>query len=278
MHFFADDAPADIAFKALAVNVSDLAAKAAAPIAYSLALALPSETSEDWLHAFAKGLNEAQTQFGIALSGGDTTVSRNGPLMVAVTAFGAVPHGTIIRRGTAQPGDTLYVSGTIGDAAMGLKLRRGDAIAVSSQKDRAGLISRYLRPSPRLALREALSLYASAAMDVSDGLVIDCERLCAASNVDGIIETTNVPFSPAVTSLISSEPKFLETAITGGDDYEILAAIRKGEEQAFEQAAAACGLGVARIGMVAEGSGRLVVLADGTPFKLTRSGYDHFQM
>jgi thiamine-monophosphate kinase len=278
VHFFADDAPANIAYKALAVNVSDLAAKAATPIAYSLALALPHGTSEDWLRAFAKGLSEAQTQFDIALSGGDTTVSPSGPLMVAVTAFGTVPRDTMIRRATGDPGNALYVSGTIGDAALGLKLRRGDAFAALQDEARNALLARYLRPSPRLALRNALRAHASAAMDISDGLVIDCERLCAASNVGGVIETAEVPFSRAVASLIASERKLLETAITGGDDYEILAAIRTGEEGAFEQAATACGVGVTRIGVLTEGTGQLRILADGVPLKLAQSGYDHFQL
>jgi thiamine-monophosphate kinase len=278
VHFFADDTPADIAFKALAVNVSDLAAKAATPIAYSLALALPRSTSEDWLHAFAKGLGEAQTLFGIVLSGGDTTVSRSGPLMIAITAFGAVPHGAMVRRGTAEAGDALYVSGTIGDAALGLKLRQEHAHGALPDVARGKLIARFLRPEPRLALRNALRAHASAAMDISDGLAIDCERLCAASGVDGVIDAAKIPFSPSVEALIASGKEFLETVITGGDDYEILAAIRAGEEGAFERAAAACGVGVTRIGTITEGAGRLVIFVDGAPLKLARSGYDHFQI
>jgi thiamine-monophosphate kinase len=281
VHFFADDSPADIAYKALAVNVSDLAAKAADPIAYSLALVLPRGTSEDWVCAFAEGLGEAQAKFGIALSGGDTTVSRSGLLTIAITAFGTAPTGAIIRRGTAHPGDSLYVSGTIGDAAIGLKLRQKAPEATDWPLEATGLAAltaRYLRPEPRLALRNALRMYASAAMDVSDGLVIDSTRLCAASKVSGTIEVEQIPFSLALASLITSDPTVLETAITGGDDYEVLAAIRAGEDSAFEKAAAQAGTVVTRIGNLTQGTGKLSVLTQGTPLQLSRSGYDHFQI
>ncbi|WP_088346172.1 MULTISPECIES: thiamine-phosphate kinase [Rhodomicrobium] len=279
VHFFADDAPADIAFKALAVNVSDLAAKAAAPLAYSIALALPRGASEDWIAGFAGGLGEAQAAFGIALSGGDTTVSPNGPLMVAVTAFGSVPAGRMVRRGGAQAGDHLYVSGSIGDAALGLALRRGDAESRGWPLDeaaRAELITRYLRPAPRLALRAALLAHASAAMDVSDGLAIDCARLCAASGVDGRIEAASVPLSAPAQSLIAAHPALLETALTGGDDYEILAAIPEAQHAAFSDAAAKAGIRVTRIGAIGGPGGALTLSdPDGRPLALARTGYDH---
>ena len=283
VHFFADDTPADIAFKALAVNVSDLAAKAAAPLAYSLALALPRGTSEDWLRGFAEGLRVGQAQFGIALSGGDTTVSPSGPLMIAITAFGTVPRGCMVRRGGARAGDSLYVSGTIGDAALGLKWRRRDEDAVGRYQSAISipmlhdLIARYLRPDPRVGLRDALRAHASAAMDVSDGLVIDCGRMCAASGVDAVIEAGKVPLSAAAGAVLNAQSGLLETVITGGDDYEILCAIRPGEEAAFEEAARAAGVAVTRIGAFVKGTGKLTVLAaDGRPLALARTGYDHF--
>ncbi len=283
VHFFADDTPADIAFKALAVNVSDLAAKAAAPLAYSLALALPRGTSGDWLRGFAEGLRAGQDAFGIALSGGDTTVSPAGPLTIAITAFGFVPRGGMVRRGGARPGDSLYVSGTIGDAVLGLKCLQH--LGEAAGWHRSGLsvpmlhtlIARYRRPSPRLELRDALRAHASAAMDISDGLVIDCGRMCAASGVDAIIEVAEVPLSAPARAILSAEPGLLETLITGGDDYEILAAIRSGEEEAFEAAARASGIAVTRIGTFEAGTGRLTVLdANGRPLALARTGYDHF--
>ena len=279
VHFLPDDSPADIAYKSLAVNVSDLAAKAAQPLAYSLALALPRGWREEWLAGFAQGLREAQEAFGIALCGGDTTVSPAGPLMISVTAFGSVPRGGMVRRGGARAGDHLYVSGTIGDAALGLKLRRSDADAQVWPLDDAArrhLIGRYLRPEPRLRLREALLVHANAAMDISDGLVIDCARMCGASGVGGHIEARHVPLSPAAQMLITADSGALERVLTGGDDYEILAAIRPGEARAFEAAANTAGIRVTRIGELGMGGGELSVIGpDGLPMGFTRRGYDH---
>jgi len=279
VHFMADDAPADIAYKALAVNLSDLAAKAALPLTYSLALALPRGCGEAWLADFAQGLLEAQNAAGITLCGGDTTVSPAGPLMIAITAFGSVPHDRMVPRGGARPGDALYVSGTIGDSALGLKLRRGDAEARAWPLDEAArryLIGRYLRPDPRLALREALLAHASAAMDVSDGLVVDCARMCRASGVGGRIEAQHVPLSPAVQTLIQADAGAFECALTGGDDYEILAAIGPGEAQAFETAASGAGIRVTRMGEFGGPGNEVSVIGpDGLPMRFARPGYDH---
>lgn len=280
VHFFADDAPADIAWKALAVNVSDLAAKGAVPLAYSLVLALQSSPSEAFLAGFASGLDEAQRRFGIALSGGDTCATP-GPLTVSITAIGTVPQGRTVRRTTASAGDSLYVSGTIGDAALGLKLRRGDADARNwplGEEARAHLVARYLRPEPRMALTPALLDYASAAMDISDGLVIDCGRLCAASGAGAVIEAAKVPLSPAARQAIEANADLLRKAVTGGDDYEILLAVRAGEEPAFETAAAATGIAVTKIGFLEAGEAAIALLAaDGSPLALEASGYDHFR-
>lgn len=281
VHFLPDDTPADIAYKSLAVNVSDLAAKGAVPLAYSLALALPRGWREQWLAGFAEGLREAQEAFGIALCGGDTTVSPAGPLMVSITAFGGVPRGKMVPRGGAQVGDSLYVTGTIGDAALGLKLRRGDVETQSWPLDDAArrhLIGRYLRPEPRLGLRDALLAHASAAMDISDGLVIDCARMCTASDVNGRIEALHVPLSSAVQILVSGDARILERVLTGGDDYEILAAVRPGEAQAFEAAALSASIRVSRIGEFGTDRGNLSVVGpDGQPMSFTRSGYDHLR-
>jgi thiamine-monophosphate kinase len=278
VHFFADGDPADIAFKALAVNISDLAGKAAEPIAYSLALVLPRGTPEGWLAAFAQGLGEAQKAFGIAMSGGDTTASPSGPPMISITAFGSVPRGRMLRRGGASAGDGIYVSGTIGDAGLALLLsqHRGGNWAIGGA-ERQALLSRYWRPTPRLRLRDALLAHASAAMDISDGLAIDCARLCKASAVAAQIETALVPLSAAVRSLVASDPALLETILTGGDDYEILAAVPPANEAAFARAADVAGVPVTRIGRVQEGQcPPRFTGADGTPLTLSRLGYDHF--
>ena len=281
VHFFSDDAPADIAWKALAVNVSDLVAKGATPLAYSLALALPPPPSAEFLESFVEGLAEAQAQFGIALSGGDTTAAKGGAIMISVTAFGTVPHGKTLRRGGARPGDSLYVSGTIGDAALGLKLRRGDADAAAWPIDEAArkwLIRRYLRPEPRLRLSPALLAHASAAMDISDGLAIDCRRLCMASAVGAAVGAAAVPVSLATAAALTAEPALLAALLTGGDDYEVLFAVRAGEEAALEAAATQAGIPVTRIGkMIAGEQGLTIIDAEGTALDFGSGGFDHFQ-
>jgi thiamine-monophosphate kinase len=279
VHFFPDDDPGAIAWKALAVNVSDLAAKAATPIAYSLALALTRSTDEAWLTGFAGGLGAAQAMLGICLSGGDTTSSPAGPLMVSITAFGSVPAGRMVRRGGAKPGDGLFVTGTIGDGALGLAVRAGSAESAAwplSGESREALLKRYLYPMPSTALRDALLAHADAAMDISDGLAMDCSRMCKASRVSARIEAARVPLSDAARAVLAANPALLETVLTGGDDYEILAAIRPGEEDAFMTAAASSGVAVTKVGTVEPGVGDLAVVSpDGTEMHLTRLGYDH---
>jgi thiamine-monophosphate kinase len=280
VHFLTDDDPADIAWKSLAVNVSDLAAKGATPLAYSLALALPSPPSSTFLAGFATGLAQAQAAFGIALSGGDTTRARGDALTIAVTAFGAVPHGRTVRRGGARAGEALYVSGTIGDAALGLKLRRGDADALAwpmAEEARQWLVRRYLRPEPRTGLASALIAHASASMDVSDGLVVDCRRLCAASGLAATLDAAAVPLSPAASAAVGHAPDLLRTALTGGDDYEVLFSVRAGDEAAMERAAAAAGIAITRVGALITGAPALTVRdRHGAPLDLGAGGYDHF--
>lgn len=280
VHFFADDAPADIAWKALAVNVSDLAAKAAAPLAYSLALVLPSNVSEPWIAGFAQGLADAQAAFGIGLSGGDTTVSSGGPLMISVTAFGTVPKGQMLRRNSARAGDLLYVSGSIGDAVLGLKLRADEADTRNwplGEADRQFLIKRYLRPEPRIALHDILIAHASAAMDISDGLAIDASRMCAASSVRAQIDAQAVPLSPSALLLRNAETISVATILSGGDDYEILIAIPSTSEQAFLTGVVSCNVPVTRIGSFLQGTGLEILGENGKPLILDRLGYDHFR-
>lgn len=279
VHFFADDAPADIAWKALAVNVSDLAAKAAVPLAYSLALVLPRDVTEDWLAGFVQGLSEAQEAFGIGLSGGDTTVSASGSLMISVTAFGTVPEGRIVRRNAARAGDRLYVSGTIGDAVLGLKLRADDAGILNWPLDETGrqfLIKRYLRPEPRITLHDVLLAHASAAMDISDGLAIDASRMCAASGVRAQIDASAVPLSPPAQTLRNAAIS-ADTILTGGDDYEILMAIPSVSEQAFLIDATSYKVPVTRIGRFSQGEGLEILGKNDELLTLDRLGYDHFR-
>jgi thiamine-monophosphate kinase len=279
VHFLSTDAPEDIAWKALAVNVSDLAAKGAAPVGYLMALSFPEAPSRRWLSAFADGLGEAQARFGCRLLGGDTD-RRPGPLTVSVTVIGSVPQGQMVRRGTAKPGDVLVVSGSIGDAGLGLALARDPACAATwglSPAEAEALIRRYRRPEPRLALGAALRRYASAAMDVSDGLVKDLDRMLRASGVAGWLAARDVPLSAAARKVVALAPdRRLAQLVTAGDDYEVLAAVPSANTAAFCGAAAAADVPVAEIGRLSAGSGLVVEGTGGAPLPLDRAGWDHF--
>lgn len=279
VHFFADDPPADIAWKALAVNLSDLAAKGAAPRGFLLALALPPDWTEDWLAAFSRGLQAGADATGCPLLGGDT-VKTPGPLTISVTALGSVPAGRMPVRMAARPGDAILVSGTIGDAALGLALRLDPHAPWASALDtpgRAHLLDRYLRPQPRLALAPALLAHARAAMDVSDGLVGDLRKMLKASGLGGRLALDAVPLSPPATAAVAREPALLERAVTGGDDYEILCTVADTDVDAFRAHAAALGVPMTPIGeVVASPAAELLLSRDGAPVSLAQGSFSHF--
>ncbi len=278
VHFFPDDAPEDIAWKALAVNVSDLAAKGATPIAYQMALSFPEAPAHRWLERFVGGLAEAQAAFGITLSGGDTD-RRPGPLTIAITAIGGVPSGRMVRRGRASPGDALFVTGTLGDGALGLALRLDPSLAATwrlTPGEQEHLLSRYARPQPRLSLGPTLRELASAAMDLSDGLAKDLGRMMDASGCRATIDAAHLPLSAAARKALATDPALMTTVVTGGDDYEILAAAPAAQADAFEARAAACGSPVTRIGVCEGGTGVAIADEEGRPIALARGGWDHF--
>lgn len=281
VHFLAADAPEDIAWKALAVNVSDLAAKGAKPVAYLVSLAFPRMPDRTWIGRFANGLRDAQDQFGIMLAGGDTDRRPNAPLSVTVTAIGSVPTGRMLRRGAGRPGDILYVSGTLGDSALGLRLRSGaiagDTAGKIDAAHRVALEQRYLRPEPRVSLRAALLDHARAAMDISDGLVKDLGRLCRASGTGADVHAGQLPLSPAARALLAILPGNLsELALTGGDDYEVLASVAAENAAAFEASARNSGVPVTAIGVLREQAGVVVRDANGQAMDIVVPGYDHF--
>jgi thiamine-monophosphate kinase len=275
VHFLPNDPPDTIARKALRVNLSDLAAKGATPAGFVLTLAL-READDAWLAPFARALGEDATQFGCPLLGGDT-VSTPGPLMISVTAFGRVPPGKMVRRNGAKAGDRVVVSGTIGDAALGLDLLKGGAAAALLGEAREMLIGRYRVPQPRAALAQAVRDHASAAMDVSDGLAGDLAKLCAASDVSAAIDAHSIPLSGPVRTLLSSGAVGIESIVSGGDDYEILCTIPENRFEAFAQAAALAGVPVTSIGTIIAGLAiPRFIDGQGAEIALPRLSYTHF--
>ena len=277
VHVFADDAPGDVARKTLRMNLSDLAAKGATPLGFLLSLALPAGVDEAWIAAFAAGLGQDAERYGCPLLGGDTDHTP-GPLAVSIAAFGAVPHGTVVRRATAKAGDVVVVSGTIGDAALGVKLRRDEGLAKRWRLSDAmadHLKQRYLLPQPRNALANAVLQNASAAIDVSDGLAGDLAKLVRASGVGAAIDVARVPLSDAVRAAVAADPAMLETALSGGDDYEIVATLPAEKLAAFNAAAQAAGVAVSEIGRIAAGEGARFV-RDGRALTFAQPSYSHF--
>jgi len=276
VHFLPDDPPDTIARKALRVNLSDLAAKGATPAGFVLTLALRN-AEESWLSAFATALGEDAKEFGCPLLGGDT-VSTPGPLMVSITAFGRVPVGKMVHRSGAKPGDRVVVTGTIGDAALGLAVLGGGKVhAAVKDAARDHLIGRYRVPQPRVALAKIVREYASAAMDVSDGLAGDLTKLCAVSGVSAVIDLDSIPLSEAARDLVSRGIAGLETLIAGGDDYEILCTVADDRAEAFAQAAQRAGVTLSSIGMVVAGDAVPKFLdAQGREIELKRRSYSHF--
>ncbi len=277
VHFFADDPPETIGRKALRMNLSDLAAKGARPIGFLLSVALPSGTDEAWLAAFAQGLGKDAARYGCPLLGGDTDRTP-GPMSVSIAAFGAVPHGKMVQRSTAKVGDCVVVTGTIGDAALGIKLRRDRGLARRWQLTDAmadHLEQRYLLPQPRNALAEAVLQHAAAAMDVSDGLAGDLAKLCRASSIAAAIDVSRVPLSDAARAAIVAAPELIETVLTGGDDYEIILTLAPEKLAAFRAAAKAFGIAVTKIGNVQAGEGARFI-QDGKALTFARPSYSHF--
>ncbi len=226
VHFFPDDPPARIAQKALRTNLSDLAGKAAAPVGFLLSIALPPDWTNDWLMGFARGLGADVRAYNAPLLGGDTSAT-SGPLTIAITALGRAA-GRVPRRDGARVGDGVFVSGTIGDAALGLALRRAPGrFSGLSTAHRAFLLDRYLLPRPRLDLIGLVGDSATASMDISDGLVGDLAKICRVSGVSALVDAPLAPLSDAARAARALEPDCSGDILTGGDDYEILFTARQ---------------------------------------------------
>jgi thiamine-monophosphate kinase len=274
VHFLPDDPPDTIARKALRVNLSDLAAKGAVPAGFVLTLALRVQ-DDAWLSSFARALGEDAAAFACPLFGGDT-VSTPGPLMISITAFGRVPPGEMVRRLGAQAGDRVVVTGTIGDAALGLAVLKGRALDLD-EAGRDELIARYRVPQPRNALALVVREHASAAMDVSDGLAGDLIKLCAVSGVSAEIDLAAIPLSQPAAALLQRELVDIETLVAGGDDYEILCTVPAARFDAFIRGAQTAGVAVSAIGTVVAGpSAPRFLDAQGGEVALSRLSYSHF--
>jgi len=261
VHFLPGTPPDLVARKLLRVNLSDLAAMGAAPFGYLLTVSVPRSAGEAWFERFSAGLAADQAEYGITLLGGDTTETP-GPISLSLTIIGHVTPGQALRRSGARAGDELWVTGTIGDGLLGLEAARGKLPDLDGY-----LVGRYNLPSPRLGL--PLWGLATAAMDVSDGLVQDVGHVCRASGVAAVIEARRVPLSAQARD---AGPAWQEAAITGGDDYELVLAVPAGRDAAMQ----ALGVSATRIGRFTTGEGVQVVDANGASISLPRTGWSHF--
>jgi thiamine-monophosphate kinase len=278
VHFFPDDPPAAIAKKALRVNLSDLAAKGARPAGFVLTLALPKGYRDGWVEAFARGLDADARAYKCPLLGGDT-VATSGPVTISITAFGTLPKATMIRRNGARSGDHVIVTGTIGDAALGLKLRKERGATRRWKLNaamRRHLAARYLVPEPRNALAEALRRHASAAMDISDGLAGDLGKLLRASGRGADIAVARIPLSPAAQAALVADRKLIQTILAGGDDFEVVATVPQKKLASFYAAARKARVRVSDIGRVIAGQGARFRTPDGRVLSFARASFSHF--
>ncbi len=266
VHFLADDPSELVGRKLLRVNLSDLAAKGAVPLGYLMTVSTPKDTPEAWFAGFAAGLAQDQVTYGVTLLGGDTT-STPGPISLSLTIIGHVAPDTAVHRFGARDGDEIWVTGTIGDGALGLAVAQGRLV------DPTGfLLDRYQLPQPRVGL--ALAGIASAGMDVSDGLVQDLGHICRASGLSAEFFAEKVPLSDAARA---AGADWLITCLTGGDDYELLLAVPAACSDALRQEAGRAGIPVTQVGHFHSGLPEVMVRqADGEPLALTREGWSHF--
>jgi thiamine-monophosphate kinase len=278
VHFLPTDPPDTLGRKALRVNLSDLAAKGATAASFVLTLALRS-ADDAWLSEFARGLGEDAAAFDCPLLGGDT-VSTPGPLTISITAFGRVQAGRMVPRTGAKPGDRVMVTGTIGDAAIGLDILKGGAAAAALASETAAkemLIGRYRVPQPRNKLAKAIRAHASAAMDVSDGLAGDLTKLCAASGVSAVVNVPRIPVSAAAALVLAQGAVSIEAMIAGGDDYEILCTVPEPRCAALSGLAQEAGIVLTPIGTIVAGSDAPRFLdGEGSELPLKHRSYSHF--
>ena len=271
-HFLSTVSPQRLGHKALAVNLSDLAASGAKPLAFTLSLALP-RIDEAWLKSFSEGMLSLADIHQCELIGGDTT---QGPLTIGITVFGEVPPGDALLRSGAQAGDDIYISGSVGDARLALEVFRGN-LSVSAE-DFESARQRMEQPEPRVALGIALRGIANACIDVSDGLAGDLGHILKASQVGAVLTTDWIQDSAAVTATLQTLPfaRRLDMALAGGDDYELLFTAPPDQADAVQEAANDCDVSITCIGRITGGSGLQVLDAHGVPVSRRFASFDHF--
>ena len=268
-HFFPDVDPENLGHKALAVNLSDMAAMGAMPYWATLALTLPS-VDHDWLAAFAKGFFDLAEEFNVSLIGGDTT---RGPLSLTVTIMGEVPAGAALRRGGAKVGNDIWVSGLIGDAALAVAHRHGRIKL--DEPDYKEAVMRLYEPTPRVQLGQALRGLATSAIDISDGLLADVGHICRLSKVSAKVEMSRIPVSPIGAKHIGSH-EGLTAIVAGGDDYELCFTAPANSRESIEDLIDVLGVPLTRIGSIAKGKGVSLVGAEGKSVTIDGRGFDHF--
>ena len=270
VHFFAAADPEGLGHKALAVNLSDLAAMGAVPAWATLALTLP-RADEDWLDRFCRGLFALADRYGVQLVGGDTT---HGPTtVITLQAHGFIPPGLALRRDGAKPGDGIYVTGTPGDAGLAVAAAFGKVTVAPEYRD--DVRQRLERPEPRITQGLTLRGVASAAIDVSDGLAQDLGHILERSRVGARLEVDRLPLSPALIASLDRDAAIV-TALASGDDYELCFTVPPERAAQLEATAAGWECRCTGIGVITDEPGLQLVRADGSPFPLERLGYDHF--
>nr|WP_303648367.1 thiamine-phosphate kinase [Shewanella metallivivens] len=268
VHFLADIPAHALGYKSLAVNLSDLAAMGAEPAWFTLAITLPSVEPE-WLERFSDGLFEIAEYYGIALVGGDTT---RGPRSISITINGQVIKGSALTRAGARNGDWIYVTGTLGDSALGLDILRGAKIV--NTEDKEYLINRHYYPTPRVLAGQALRNLATSAIDLSDGLVSDIQHVLKASKVGATIDVSQIPLSSSIKTNLSRE-EALSYALTGGEDYELLFTVPESQRGAIDTALIHAGVKFVKIGQICAGD-KLKLVDQGEPFVPVSHGFEHF--
>lgn len=278
IHFPQGHYGGDTAEKLLRVNLSDLAAKGATPLGYMLSIAWPKGIDNAYFKGFASGLRDVQDAFDFKLLGGDTT-SIDGPMVVSATLIGEVPTGEMVKRGGAEEGDDIWVTGTIGDAYLGLQTVLGQTLEPQPSAEALWHFEEaYYRPEPRLLFRKALRSYASACADISDGFVADAGHVASASNISVTINADKIPLSSQTGIWLSGQADqeaAFKALITAGDDYELVFTARPEQSTLIRQAAKAIGMRVSRVGQVSEGEG-ITVISDGQIMPFEKTGHTHF--